>query len=735
MRTKAALDYETKAVYTVTVSVSDGRLTDTINVAINVTDKEVEEGGDQKPEQPEQPQQPEAPGQEGGTPTLIASTAGPLTEVTVNGGVVALLLTDGAYTRDIADIREAVTVSGIAEITVNRSDINRVGDTVVTVKLGFSGDLAADGTLTITVGAGAIANYDGAALTAQIPVTALAESLIASPSQLWESSLNGSVVTLTLTSRPYERSVSAIQEAVTVSGIPGVTVNRSDINRVGDTVVTVKLGFSGDLAADGTLTITVGAGAIANYDGSALTAQIPVTAVAESLAASPSQLWESSLNGSVVTLTLTNRSYQQDLSAIQYAVTVSGILGVTFDSSSDIRRVSDTEVTVRLTFLGDIVGGMATDGTLIFTVQAQAVAGYNGPALSAQIPVTAGTPPFGRDPNKDFNTLNAAGNNNPNGLWSDGTTMWVADYEDEKIYAYNLSTKARDPNKDFNTLIDAGNRSPRGPWSDGTTMWVADWAVEKLYAYNLSTKARDPDKDFNTLRAAGNRSPRGPWSDGTTMWVADYADDKIYAYNLSTKARDPDKDFNTLDAAGNRSPTDLWSDGTTMWVPDYVDDKIYAYNLSTKARDPDKDFKTLKAARNDHPYGLWSDGTTMWVADYEDEKIYAYAMPARAKPVAMSREMIGRPEETQLQQNAPNPFNSETVISYFLLEPGPARLEVFSAIGQRVAVLRQGYQQAGYHRLHWNGRDRAGRPLASGLYLYRLVTAEGILTRKLVLLR
>ena len=97
--------------------------------------------------------------------------------------------------------------------------------------------------------------------------------------------------------------------------------------------------------------------------------------------------------------------------------------------------------------------------------------------------------------------------------------------------------------------------------------------------------------------------------------------------------------------------------------------------------------------------------------------------------------MIGLPEKTQLQPNAPNPFNSETVLSYFLLEPGPARLEVFSMIGQRVAVLRQGHQQAGYHRLRWDGRDDAGRPLASGIYLYRLVTDEGILTRKLVLLR
>ena len=93
------------------------------------------------------------------------------------------------------------------------------------------------------------------------------------------------------------------------------------------------------------------------------------------------------------------------------------------------------------------------------------------------------------------------------------------------------------------------------------------------------------------------------------------------------------------------------------------------------------------------------------------------------------------PDRTQLLQNAPNPFNSQTVVSYFLLEPGPVRLEVFALSGQRVAVLQQGPQQAGYHRLHWDGRDAAGRSVASGTYLYRLVTDETFLTRKLVLLR
>ena len=97
--------------------------------------------------------------------------------------------------------------------------------------------------------------------------------------------------------------------------------------------------------------------------------------------------------------------------------------------------------------------------------------------------------------------------------------------------------------------------------------------------------------------------------------------------------------------------------------------------------------------------------------------------------------LVALPDSPQLAQNAPNPFNSQTVLAYFLHAPGPARVEVFALSGQRVAVLHQGPQQAGYHRLHWDGRDDTGRLVASGMYLYRLVTDEAVLTRKLILLR
>ena len=112
-----------------------------------------------------------------------------------------------------------------------------------------------------------------------------------------------------------------------------------------------------------------------------------------------------------------------------------------------------------------------------------------------------------------------------------------------------------------------------------------------------------------------------------------------------------------------------------------------------------------------------------------------FADPARGKLLVLAQEMIGLPDAPQLQQNAPNPFNSETVFSWFVLRPGPVRLEVYALTGQRVTVLHRGPIKAGGHRVHWDGRDNEGRPLASGVYLYQLVTDQSVQTRKLTLLR
>ncbi len=91
------------------------------------------------------------------------------------------------------------------------------------------------------------------------------------------------------------------------------------------------------------------------------------------------------MDESVITLTLSGRAYEDSSYTVGRAITVSGIDGVTF-RWWDVDRISDAEVTVELTFNGNF----QTDSRLIFTVEAGAIAGYGGPAFTAEIPVTAG---------------------------------------------------------------------------------------------------------------------------------------------------------------------------------------------------------------------------------------------------------------------------------------------------------------------------------------------------------
>ena len=81
------------------------------------------------------------------------------------------------------------------------------------------------------------------------------------------------------------------------------------------------------------------------------------------------------------------------------------------------------------------------------------------------------------------------------------------DTTDKKIYAYNMSDKAQNTGKEFATLDAAENDNPAGIWSDGTTMWISDTVDNKLYAYKLSDGSRQSNSDFNTLTDNDNDDP------------------------------------------------------------------------------------------------------------------------------------------------------------------------------------------------------------------------------------
>ena len=87
-------------------------------------------------------------------------------------------------------------------------------------------------------------------------------------------------------------------------------------------------------------------------------------------------------------------------------------------------------------------------------------------------------------------------------------------------------------------------------------------------------------------------------------------------------------------------------------------------------------------------------------------------------------EIIALPQEFALHQNRPNPFNPVTQIRYDLPQLSEVKMEVFNILGRKVCTLVNGLEPAGYRSAVWNGRDRSGLPVSSGIYIYRL-TAEG----------
>lgn len=95
----------------------------------------------------------------------------------------------------------------------------------------------------------------------------------------------------------------------------------------------------------------------------------------------------------------------------------------------------------------------------------------------------------------------------------------------------------------------------------------------------------------------------------------------------------------------------------------------------------------------------------------------------------------GASAETRLFAAVPNPFNPRTTIRFALPAAGAVRLAVHGLDGRLVATLVSGDLPAGEHEAVWDGRDRAGRPAASGIYICRLEAGGVVRAERVALLK
>ena len=630
---------------------------------------------------------------------VTASTAAPLTEATLDESVVTLTLNGGTYERSSSKIRNAVTVStSISGVTVRTFDIDRVSDTQVTVELTFDGtDFDTNSTITFTVGAGAIANYSGTAFTAQIPVTSGSESLVASTTApLTEATLDGSVVTLTLSGRAYEGSSYTVGRAITVSGIDGVTFKSYDVDRISDTEVTVELTFSGDFDTNATLTFTVGADAIEGYSGSAFTAQIPVTSGSESLVASTAApLTESTLDESVVTLTLSGRAYEDSSYTVGRAVTVSGIDGVTF-KSYDVDRISDTEVTVELTFSGDF----DTNATLTFTVGADAIEGYGGSAFTAQIPVTGGT----------------------ESIVASTTAPLTESTLDESVVTLTLSGRA------YEGSSYTVGRAITVSGIDGVTFRSYD--VDRISDTKVTVELTfngNFQNDSRLIFTVGAGAIVGYSGSALTAEVPVTAGLEADANNDGVVSIDDLVLVASNYGGTGQNAADVNGDG----VVDIDDLTTVAGALDNAA-----------AAPLAYPQALemfTAADVKLWLShaqglDLTDARVL--------RGILFLEQLLASliPKESTLLPNYPNPFNPETWIPYRLAEDAFVTLTIYDGSGRVVRTLDVGHRTAAFYEsrskaIYWNGRNEFGEQVASGVYFYHLSAGDYSATRKMLILK
>jgi hypothetical protein len=169
--------------------------------------------------------------------------------------------------------------------------------------------------------------------------------------------------------------------------------------------------------------------------------------------------------------------------------------------------------------------------------------------------------------------------------------------------------------------------------------------------------------------------------------------------------------------AGNQSPAYMWINPDPSTQPD----TSKADAKTTEALSPGISYVRVE-------YG----GSSGFEAAFSDIRMGTTwgDVSSVLAVTGVSRPDINIPSQFALSQNYPNPFNPSTNIQYTLESRGKVRLAVYDLLGREVAVLVDGYQNVGTHQVVFS---RAG--LSSGIYFYMLRTANGVVTKKMVLLK
>ena len=147
---------------------------------------------------------------------------------------------------------------------------------------------------------------------------------------------------------------------------------------------------------------------------------------------------------------------------------------------------------------------------------------------------------------------------------------------------------------------------------------------------------------------------------------------------------------------------------------DLIDQVTYTFDLSQQA---------AKVATNSVQNFSLTNSSSRSKSNADPESRFVLIL-------APGEDADGLPDQFELYNNYPNPFNPRTTIRFAVPIEGPVQLDVYDILGRKVTQLVDQNYQAGFHEVNFDANR-----LASGVYIYRLSTAGGVLTKKMTLVK